>query len=166
MLTSMPLALWNAHSVPRAALFKAVLLCSSWFLPSAQHVLTTSYSYDPMDSSLPGSSVHGILHVRVLERVAISFSRGSSRPRDQTQVSYTHYRQILYQLSYKGSPIPRSATHTNGRSTVTVEGHPKHSGYEPHIRLHRLGNLHKEDTHIEQLGLKHKDLTLRRAGEL
>ena len=42
---------------------------------------------DPMDCSLPGSSVHGILQARVLEWVAISFSRGSSRPRDQTPVS-------------------------------------------------------------------------------
>ena len=40
-----------------------------------------------MDYSLPGSSVHGIFQARVLEWVAISFSRGSSRPRDQTQVS-------------------------------------------------------------------------------
>ena len=37
---------------------------------------------DPMDCSLPGSSVHGILQARILEWVAISFSRGSSRPRD------------------------------------------------------------------------------------
>ena len=37
---------------------------------------------DPMDCSLPGSSLHGILEARVLEWVAISFSRGSSRPRD------------------------------------------------------------------------------------
>ena len=37
---------------------------------------------DPTDCSLPGSSVHGILQVRILEWVAISFSRGSSRPRD------------------------------------------------------------------------------------
>ena len=36
---------------------------------------------DPMDCSLPGSSVHGILQERVLEWVAISFSRGSSQPR-------------------------------------------------------------------------------------
>ena len=42
---------------------------------------------DPMDCSLPGFSLHGILQVRVLEWVAISFSRGSSRPRDRTQVS-------------------------------------------------------------------------------
>ena len=37
---------------------------------------------DPMDCSPPGSSVHGILQARILEWVAISFSRGSSQPRD------------------------------------------------------------------------------------
>ena len=42
---------------------------------------------DCMDSNLPGSSVHGIFQARVLEGVAISFSRGSSQPRDWTQVS-------------------------------------------------------------------------------
>ena len=41
---------------------------------------------DPIDCSLPGSSVHGIFQARVLEWVAFPFSRGSSRPRDQTQV--------------------------------------------------------------------------------
>ena len=44
---------------------------------------------DPMDCSPPGSSVLGIFQARILEWVAISFSRGSSRPRDQTQVSST-----------------------------------------------------------------------------
>ena len=42
---------------------------------------------NPMDCSLPGSSVHGIFQAIVLEWIAISFSRGSSRPRDQTPVS-------------------------------------------------------------------------------
>ena len=42
---------------------------------------------NPMDCSLPGSLVHGILQARILKWVAISFSKGSSRPRDQTQVS-------------------------------------------------------------------------------
>ena len=42
---------------------------------------------NPMDFSLPGSSVHGIFQARVLEWVAISFSRGSS-PQDRTQVSH------------------------------------------------------------------------------
>ena len=42
---------------------------------------------DPMDYSLPGSSVHGILQARILEWVAMSFSRGSLQPRNRTQVS-------------------------------------------------------------------------------
>jgi len=42
--------------------------------------------YDPMGHSSPGSSVQGIFQARTLESVAISFSRGSSQPRDQTQV--------------------------------------------------------------------------------
>ena len=42
----------------------------------------------PMDCSLPGSSAHRILQARILEWVAIPFSRGSSWPRDRSQVSY------------------------------------------------------------------------------
>ena len=54
--------------------------------------------WDSMDYT-----VHGILQARVLEWVAFPFSRGSSQPRDQTQV-LPHCRWILYQLSHKGSP--------------------------------------------------------------
>ena len=43
---------------------------------------------NPMDYSLPGSSAHGVFQARILEWVAISFSRGSSQARDQTHVSY------------------------------------------------------------------------------
>ena len=42
----------------------------------------------PVEYSPPGSSVHGIFQARILEWVAISFSRGSSQPRDWTQLSY------------------------------------------------------------------------------
>ena len=42
---------------------------------------------DPMDCNLLGFSIHGILQARILEWIAISFSRGSSRPRDRTLVS-------------------------------------------------------------------------------
>ena len=49
----------------------------------------------PVDYSLAGSSVHGISQARIQEWVAISFSRGSSWPRDQTNVSYIG-RWILY----------------------------------------------------------------------
>ena len=57
---------------------------------------------DPVDCSLPGSSVHGILQARILEWVAISFSRGSSQPRDQSQVSRIAGRCFtLWLLSFK-----------------------------------------------------------------
>ena len=42
--------------------------------------------FDPVDYSPPGSPVHGILQARILEWVAISFSRGSFWPRDQTSI--------------------------------------------------------------------------------
>ena len=42
---------------------------------------------NPLDSSLPGSTVHGIFQARILEWAAISFSRGSSQTRDQTCIS-------------------------------------------------------------------------------
>ena len=58
--------------------------------------------YNPMDCSPPGSSVHGISQVRILE-FAISFSRASSQCRDQRWVSCIG-RQILYHLSHRGSP--------------------------------------------------------------
>ena len=51
--------------------------------------------WDLMNCSPPGSSLHGIFRARILEWVAISFSRGFSQPRDQTWVSCID-RQILY----------------------------------------------------------------------
>ena len=62
--------------------------------------------YNPMDWSLLGFSVHGILPTSILEWVAIPFSRGSSQPRNQTWVSCIG-RQILYCLSHQGSPLSR-----------------------------------------------------------
>ena len=51
--------------------------------------------------SPPGSSVHEISQARILEWVAISFSRGSSQPRDGT-LGLLHCRRILYCLSHQG----------------------------------------------------------------
>ena len=46
---------------------------------------------DPMDCSLPRSSVHEISQARILEWVAISYSRGSSQPRSRTHIFYSSY---------------------------------------------------------------------------
>ena len=65
---------------------------------------------DPMACSPPGSSVHEIFQARILEWVAISFFRGSSGDLPQgifltqeSNLGLLHCRQILYQLSYRGS---------------------------------------------------------------
>ena len=58
---------------------------------------------DPTDCSPPGSSVHGIIPARILEWVAISFSRESSRPRDSTCVSCID-RWILYLWATREAP--------------------------------------------------------------
>ena len=65
---------------------------------------------NPLDCSLPGFSVHGIFQERILEWAAISSSRGSSRPRDQTHVSWimcllTHCLRILYHAETLGKPL-------------------------------------------------------------
>ena len=63
--------------------------------------------HDATDCTPPGSSVHVILQVRMLEYVAISSSRGSSQPRDQTHVSYDSCigRWVPLPLTHPGSPL-------------------------------------------------------------
>ena len=58
----------------------------------------------PVDCSLPSSSVHGVSQARILEWVAISISRGSFWPRDQTYISCIG-RQILYHWATREAPI-------------------------------------------------------------
>ena len=68
-----------------------------------------------MDCSLPGSSIHGIFQARVLKCVAISFSRGSSRPRDWTQVSHITGRRFYIWAIREAlalSKQPRNVTHS------------------------------------------------------
>ena len=61
---------------------------TDWTTLEAQSHSVESTFCDPMDCSLPGSSGHGILQARILKWVAVPFSRGSSQPRDWTQVSH------------------------------------------------------------------------------
>ena len=70
------------HSLLSSTQSKA--FCIQWALVTQ---LCPTFS-EPMGCSLPGSSVHAILQGRILELVAISFSMGYSKPRDQTQVSH------------------------------------------------------------------------------
>ena len=58
---------------------------------------------DPVDRSPPGFSVQGVLQARILEWVAVSFSGGIFWTQGSNR-GLLHLRQILYQLSYQGSP--------------------------------------------------------------
>ena len=64
----------------------------------------------PMDCSLPGSSVHGIFLARVLDWVAILFSRKSSWPGDQTKVSCTAGRRFTFWAT-REAPLWRNYVH-------------------------------------------------------
>ena len=65
--------------LPRSVIFTTLPVC----VPSQ----SCPTLYIPIDCSLPGSSVYGTSQARILERVVVSFSRRSSRPRDRTSVS-------------------------------------------------------------------------------
>ena len=75
-----------------------------------------------MDCSLPGFSVHGIFQARILEWVAVSFTRGSSRPRDWTQISH-HCRQTLYPLRHQGSPEGDGSCYSEESIVVQLLSH-------------------------------------------
>ena len=74
---------------------------------------------DPVNCSLPGSFVHGIFQARILESVAISYSRRSSRPRDQTRVSCISCigRQVLLAPLGQADSLP-----------TKPQGKPKNTG--------------------------------------
>ena len=76
--------------------------CSSVSFIASSKCVVSHFSciwlLDPVDSSLPGSSVHGILQARILEWVSVPSSRGSSQPKGRTHASYVPCigRQFLY----------------------------------------------------------------------
>ena len=79
-----------------------LILSSKNSVPLDKSEIARSYPTlcNPMKCSLPCSSIHGIFQAKVLEWVAISFSRGSSWPKDQT-LDLPRCRQTLYSLSQK-----------------------------------------------------------------
>ena len=115
-----------------------------------------SDSCDPMDWNLPNSSVHGILQARILEWVAISFSRGSFWPRDWTQVSCTAGRLLIWAKSIleivkdRGAwraavhGVPRSQTGLRDWTTANEKAEVKEWCNLPKVTL--LG--HTRDTRL------------------
>ena len=86
--------MWSSNSDIFISSFQILV---GWF----SHYVVSD-SCDPMDCSLPGSSIHGILQARILEWVAMSFSRGSSQPRNRTWVFCL--QADFLPVSHKGSP--------------------------------------------------------------
>ena len=68
---------------------------------------------NPMDCSLSGSPVHGIFQARVMEWIAISFSRGSSWPRNRTWVSRVAGRRFTIWATREYSNQASDLTHSN-----------------------------------------------------
>ena len=76
--------------------------------------------------SLPGFSVHGVLQARILEWVTISFSRGSSQPRDQTRVSHIGVRRfnLWATREHPWSPlIPREGRKVDDTNKTMMVSH-------------------------------------------
>ena len=93
---------WTFVSKVMSLLFNVLSRLVITFLPRSSEVAQSCPTLcDPMDCSLPGSSVHGIFQAIVLEWIAISFSRGSSQPRDRTRVSRIVDRRFTSELPGK-----------------------------------------------------------------
>ena len=73
---------WKTHLTQYKGLFPILAVCVHVC------VVVCLTLFDPLDCNLPGSSIHGIFQARILEWIAIPFSRGSSRPRDWTWLSH------------------------------------------------------------------------------
>ena len=93
-----PLAGLQGHGVGRLAWVPRALLGGSGGRAAVAVLQSLSHARlfrNPVNCGPPGSAVHGIFQARILESIAISFSRGSSPRRDQTRRS-CNGRQILY----------------------------------------------------------------------
>ena len=111
-------AFWYPVCLGRAVWYCGVLLPWPHIERTSAHAQACPTFQDPNDCSPPGSSVHGILQARILECFAISFSRGSSQPRDRTHISYIG-RQILPCLSHQGG-LHRGHMKENVAQTSTL----------------------------------------------
>ena len=75
---------------------------------------------DPMNYSMPGSTVHGIFQARIMEWVAISFSRGSSQPRYQTCISCIGRRIIYHWATWEAHFSHRIIFNISNKETESI----------------------------------------------
>ena len=93
---------------------QGLVIDGRWFSHSV-----TFDSHNPMDCSPLGSSAHGILQAKILEWVAIFFSRVSSRPKNRTQLSCIAGR-FFYQLRHEGSTFKSEVKVLVAQSCLTL----------------------------------------------
>ena len=108
-----------------------VLICTHSHKSESEVAQSCLTLCDPVDCSPPGSFIHGILQARILEWVATSFSRGSSRPRDRTQVSCIAGRHFNLWAT-------REAMHTNQSPNTCVHVYVSHKSLFSLIRMEAL----------------------------
>ena len=143
----------NPHSsiIPNSQ--KCVCACVHLVAPSFPTL------WDPMDCSPPGSSVLGILQARILEWVAMPSSRGSSQPRDLTQLSciaggfFTNWatREVHEYLS--GQPIPSPGDLGWATREAKRWGQPKCLSMEKRVR--KIWSLHTMEYYWAIKGMKY-----------
>ena len=102
---------------------------------------------DPLDCSPPGSSVCGLSQARTLEWVAVSFSGGSSRPRDRTYISCVG-RRILYPITLSSPcihfpPVAEGRTPPTSVSREAWRGLPAPQSPAAHVPRHPCAHVHR-----------------------
>ena len=106
---------------------------------------------DPMDCSLLGSSVHGIFQARILEWVAISFSRGSSNTREWTWVSRIAGRFFTIwatREAHMSHIIEQWTSYLNSRHTATSSGRFVYLG---HVKMPLVDHYFQEENLLIQI---------------
>ena len=117
--------------------------------------------WDPMECSLPGSSVHGILQARILEWVAMPSSKRSSPPRDQTHISWGSCISCIagrfFTTEPSGKPTVKYSSAIKRdmfESVLTRQMNP-----EPIIRS-EVGQKEKNKYHIPHICMESREMVL------
>ena len=124
-----------------------------WGVGAGVHVQSCLILCDPMDCSPPGSSVHGIFQGRILEQVAISSSRGSSRPRHQTRV-LLYWQVDSLPLSHLRSP--RGSIKVQSNHQQSFVNYQQHQGLR--IKMETLVLVSRKCLHGEKSRLSLRSL--------
>ena len=124
---------------------------------------------DPMDCSLPDSSVHGILQARIVEWVAMPFSRGFSQPRDQTDISRQLSTKELLLLNCGAGEDSWESLGLQGdlNQSILKEINPEYSLEGPmlKLKLQYSGHLMQRANSLEKTLILGKIVGKRRRGQ-